>query len=164
MKQARGKKISTASKATPIRKSLKKESELQILVENGLGAVEKKHHNYIDQDLREDFSDSLNLDEAMRVAHQNDNRWDYLFGHTPSGTVVGLEPHSAKNDEISTVIRKRKMALDQLRDHLKPGVKVISWFWVASGVVDFADTERTRRQLDENGVKFVGKILLKKHI
>ena len=86
------------------------------------------------------------------------------LGHAPSSSAIGLEPHSAKTDEIDTVIRKRRAALDQLAAHLKPGALVSDWLWVASGDVHFADTERARRRLDQLGIRFVDKRVLAKHL
>lgn len=114
--------------------------------------------------MRAAFGDSLALDDAMLAGHEQENRWDYLLGHTASGAVVGLEPHSAKQDQISTVVNKRRAAKEQLEDHLRPGQMVSRWYWVASGDVHFADTERLRFQLDQNGIEFIGKRLLPKHL
>lgn len=95
----------------------------------------------------------------MKPGNDQQNRWDYLLGHGAQDVVVGLEPHCAKDGEISTVIAKRRAALDQLRSHLRNGAKISAWYWVASGTVHFADTEKARRMLDQNGVQFVGKCL-----
>jgi hypothetical protein len=100
----------------------------------------------------------------MRAGHHQENRWDYLIGHAPSTLVVGLEPHSAKRDQISTVIAKRKAAVDQLRSHLKSDARIAAWLWVASGKVHFVDTEKARRRLDQNGIRFVGTKVLRKHL
>jgi hypothetical protein len=152
------------SLATPIRKALEEQSPLQQAVRDGLGACKDAHRAYIDENLRAAFADSLDCDEAMRAIYPDDHRWDYLFGYRPSGVVIGLEPHSAKEDQISTVIEKRKAALEQLRPHLKEGARVETWLWVASGTVHFADTEKARRRLDQSGIKFVGKRVLEKHL
>lgn len=163
-KRGRTKRRPTKSKAsTPVRNALNPKSSLLSHVRDGLGAVEKGHHGYIDESLRPTFADSLNLDEAMRVGHEQENRWDYLLGHDQA-VVIALEPHSAKDDEVSTVIAKRKAAREQLQPHLKPSAQIAAWFWVASGKVHFADTEKSRRRLDENGIQFVGARLLMKHV
>lgn len=78
------------------------------------------------------FADSLDLDAALAAVHPNAHRWDYLLGHKPSGQLIGVEPHSAKEDEVGAVIKKRKAALEQLRLHLKDGTRVAAWLWVAS--------------------------------
>jgi hypothetical protein len=149
---------------TPIRSALLQGSALVTSVEDGLGAVKRAHTTYFDEAVREEFGDSLDLDEAMQKTHGQENRWDYLLGHGPSAEVIGLEPHSAKTDQISTVIAKRKAAMSQLSGHLKPGAQVKAWLWVASGNVDFADTERARIRLDDNGIRFVGRMVLGKHL
>ena len=52
----------------------------------------------------------------------------------------------------------------QLRDHLREGVKIGKWLWVASGKVHFAATEKAKVRLDENGIEFVGTKVLAKHL
>ncbi len=134
------KKRKKASTKSPIRVALIQDSSLQALVKDGLAAMKSSHRSYIDNSVRTSFADSIDLDEAMKAEHAGENRWDYLLGHMPSKRVVGLEPHSAKHDEISTVIAKRRSARDQLQTHLRPGAQIASWLWVASGKVRFADT------------------------
>lgn len=150
--------------STPIRLALEPDSDLQGSVQEGLGAVERAHRRCLAVEVRPAFGDSLDLDAAMEAAHPDENRWDYLLGHTSSGQVVALEPHSARTDEISSVIRKRKAAIEQLREHLRPGQRISSWLWVASGKNHFADTEKARRRLDENGITFVARQVLAHHL
>jgi hypothetical protein len=133
-------------------------------VSNGLRAVAPAHRAYFDETIRSAFSDSLDIDEAFRANHDKENRWDYLLGHRSSRQVIAAEPHSAKDDEIGTVIRKRKAAREQLRGHLRDGAKITKWLWVASGRVRFADTERARFRLDQNGIEFVGTRVMAKHL
>ena len=151
-------------RATPIRAALLSHSALQKLVTEHLGAVEKAHRGYIAEESKRQFADSLEIDENLRKGHEQANRWDYLLGHKATSCVVGLEPHSANDDQVQTVIRKRKSALEQLRPHFKDGAKVVAWFWVASGKNRFADTEKTRRLLDQNGITFVCAELSEKHL
>jgi hypothetical protein len=149
---------------TPVRQALKDGSVLQEKVSDGIGAVKKAHRRMLADDVRGTFGDSLDLDAALQAKHPGENRWDYLLGHNPSEQVVAVEPHSAKQDEITTVINKRKAAKDQLAGHLKPGARVSKWLWVASGKVYFADMEKTRFRLDQNGIEFVDKKVLAKHL
>lgn len=144
-----------AKTTTPIRSRLRVGSTLINQVKEGLGAVDKAHRGYIAGEIRKAFSDSLEIDENLKEGHDQENRWDYLLGYTAGACVIGLEPHSANAGEISTVIQKRKAALEQLRPHLKDGAKIAEWFWVASGKNHFLDTEKTRRLLDQNGIRFV---------
>jgi hypothetical protein len=135
---------------TPVRGALLPTSALQTRIEHGLGAMKGEHRS--------------DLDEGLRPTHGQENRWDYLLGHAPSTAVIGLEPHSAKEDEVSKVIAKCAAARDQLRSHLKANARVAAWLWVASGKVHFADTERARRRLDQHGIQFVGTRVLQKHL
>ena len=149
---------------TPVRRALKAQSPLREQVKDGLDAVQAAHRDFFDPAVRAAFADSLDLDAALLVGHEQENRWDYLLGHGASGQVVAVEPHSAKPDQIDTVIRKREAAREQLQGHLSAGAKVAKWLWVASGKVHFADTERARRRLDQKGIQFVGTKIMKKHL
>ncbi len=149
---------------TPVRRALREGSALLSSVADGLGAVKRKHRDYFDDGVRREFADSLELDEAVRQDHEQENRWDYLLGHAPSGEVIAVEPHSAKQDEITTVIQKRTAAREQLEGHLREGARVTKWLWVASGKVHFADTEKARLRLDQNGIEFVGTKVAAKHL
>lgn len=148
------------SKHTPIRAGLKEGSRLQGLVEDGLKALKKADRARIDDGLRAGFGDSLDIDAAFRESHPGGNRWDYLLGDSNSKKVVGIEPHSAHDKEVKTVIAKRKAALGHLREHWRPGVQVADWFWIASGKVDFTAHDKAVRELEQNGIRFVSKQLL----
>ncbi len=152
------------NRQTPIRRALTRRSNLLPLVADGIQAIERGHRSYIDTALRADFSDSLEIDQNLKGGHEQQHRWDYLLGKASDGSIVGLEPHSAKTDQVSKVIKKREMALLQLQMHLKPTATVSKWFWVASGNVHFANTDKERRILDQNGIQFVGTKLMKKHL
>ncbi|MDW8364048.1 MAG: hypothetical protein RMK74_16795 [Myxococcales bacterium] len=149
---------------TPLRRFLRGESALQNWVRDGMEAVKNGDREYFDQAVREDFEDSLDLDSALQAGHERENRWDYLLGHAPSKEVVAVELHSAKQNEISTVIKKRRGALEQLKVHLREGARISKWLWVAAGRVHFADTEKARRRLDQNGIEFIGKKVMARHM
>lgn len=153
-----------ARSATPVRAILVAESPLRAKVQDGLGALQGGHLGYLDEQVRAEFSDSLDLDAALAAQHPQANRWDYLLGHASRKGVIGLEPHSAKHDQVSTIIAKKKAAKDQFKPHLKEGARILKWLWVASGKVHFADTEDVRRRLDQVGIEFVGQRVLKKHL
>lgn len=148
---------------TPIRKSLVVSSHLHSFVQDGLQAMERSHRQFIEEDLRGSFIDSLDIDKGFLAGNEQENRWDYLLGHE-SRKLVGLEPHTANSKEISTVIKKREAARKHLRNHLKPGVVVSEWYWVASGKVDFTPMDKAVALLNQNGIRFVGKRVLRKSI
>ncbi len=149
---------------TPVRAALIAGSPLQRAVKDGAQALERDHRRLIAEEIRASFADSIDLDKALQQGHEEENRWDYLLGHEASQKVIGLEPHTASNHEISTVIKKRRAAIEQLRGHLKPGSSVAQWFWVASGKVDFVPIEKATLHLAQNGITFVGKALHEKHL
>jgi hypothetical protein len=149
---------------TPLRRALRADSDLQDSVRDGMAAVKRTHHDHFDPAIRSSFADSLDLDAALQAGHEQENRWDYLLGHRPSREVVAVEPHSAERDAISKVIRKRSSAREQLKAHLRDSARVSRWLWVASGRVHFADTEKARRRLDQNGIEFVGTKVMAKHL
>jgi len=47
---------------------------------------------------------------------------------------------------------------------LKVGATVAEWFWVASGTVDFTPIDKAYLRLSQEGITFVGKALLTKHL
>jgi len=147
---------------TPIRSLLALASPLIPSVLPGLKALSSTE--YIDQSIRVRFSDSLDLDKALQSQFPEDNRWDYLLGLGNPSVVVGLEAHTAHTDQVSVVIAKRAAAIRQLRGHMRKGRRVGLWLWVASGRVDFDPYEKARRRLEENGIMFVGKRVLEKHL
>ena len=110
------------------------------------------------------FADSLDIDEAFKEGREQENRWDYLLGHEPGKQVVAVEPHSASTSEVTTVINKRLAARQQLRDHLRDGVDVKIWLWVASGKVRFVPMEKAMFRLAQNGIEFVGRKITNKHL
>lgn len=118
----------------------------------------------IDVNARALFSDSLELDSALRGSYPSGNRWDNLLGHKDSLRVVGLEPHSAENSEVDTVIRKRQAAMRQLAGHLRDGKRVKMWFWVASGKIQCMPFDTKILKLSENGITFVGRALGASHL
>lgn len=149
---------------TPTRTALRRESRLTSLVRDGLQALKAADRRLIEEPIKSRLQDSLDIDAAFAETHSNENRWDYLIGDTAPERLIGLEPHSAKSDEVSTVIRKKRRALEQLRHHLKPGKKVWRWFWVSAGAVHFPDTDRVNLQLAQENIQFVGKQLQRKHL
>ncbi len=149
---------------TPVRAAIRQESRLSPLVRDGLKALKAPDKKLISEDIRERFGDSIDIDTAFLDAHPTENRWDYLLGDSETDRAFGLEPHSAKSDEVTTVILKKQRALVHLREHLKPGRRVSRWFWASPGTVHFPDTDRVKLRLAQENIVFVGKLLLKKHL
>lgn len=139
-------------------------SRLSAAIKPGIQAIPSINRSCVDDTLRSEFADSIDLDEATREQHPNDKRWDYLLGHRDFAKVVALETHSAETSEVSVVIQKRAASLVHLRAHLVDGHRVAAWYWVASGRVDFVPHEKAINRLNENGIAFVGRRLTAKDI
>jgi hypothetical protein len=148
---------------TPVREALIEGSELGDHVQDGLGAIKDRDKKYIEASIRMKFADSLNTDEAFRPGRDQEPRWDYLLGHE-NGKLIAVEPHSAKTDEINTVINKRRAALLQLQGHLKEDKPISKWLWVASGRVAFPKDSQFQRRLSQYGITFVGGCVMAKHL
>lgn len=129
-----------------------------------MGALNKAHKKLIATDAREMIADSLDIDSNLREGNEQANRWDYLLGIDSTTKIVAFEPHSAHTSEVSTVISKRRAALQQLAAHLRAGAHVSAWLWVASGRVDFVPHDKAVRRLDQEGITFVGERLRRQHL
>jgi hypothetical protein len=103
--------------------------------------------------------DSLDLDAATSAEHPEANRWDYILSVRANDNLVGVEPHSARDDQVTTVIAKKQHSAQVLRDHLKAGSRVSAWIWVSSGRVKFSKMDPAIRRLDQNGIRFAGTII-----
>lgn len=149
--------------STPVRALLIPTSELHEHVADGLDAVKKSERGYLEASIRSGFTDSIDIDEALKPGRDQDHRWDYLLGWGAEH-VVALEPHSATNHEVKTVISKKKAALQQLQPHVNPTRSVRAWFWVASGKNDLTPLDKKRLILNQNGITFVAPMLTAKHL
>lgn len=149
---------------TPIRSALRADSVLLPRIQGGLAALSTAHAACIDDAARARFVESLDLDSALREQHADQPRWDYLVGDDPVRMIVGIEVHSARDGEVAAVIAKRRGAIQQLRSQLRPGKRIDAWYWLASGRVDFLHNERAVFRLAQNGIAFVGRRLLVKHL
>jgi hypothetical protein len=144
-------KLSTILQASPLRTRVKP----------GAGALIKRDLQLIDERERKKIGESLDLDGASRAEHPSKNRWDYLLSLPAAGRVVALEPHTARDSEVGVVIAKRAFALQYLRSHMPPRYRIAEWYWVCHGSVNFSNMDRARRQLDQQGITFVGRRLRK---
>lgn len=129
------------------------------IVQVGMAAFANADVRLIAEDQRTRIGDSLDLDAASKDEDPESNRWDYIVSIPDLAEFIGIEPHSAKDSEISVVIAKRKHATEYLRNHLEDGYRIIRWFWVSHGTVSFSKMDRARRRLDQNGIAFAGRML-----
>jgi hypothetical protein len=122
--------MKTTPRHTPVREALAAHSTITAFVQDGMGAVKDKDKKFINASIRTQFSDSLDTDEAFRVGRDQEPRWDYLLGQE-NRSLIAVEPHSAKTDEIKAVINKKRALTQQRNGHLKPGMQISKWLWVA---------------------------------
>lgn len=156
-------KEDSCSTPTPAREALEDNSYLVNHVQDGLGAIKDKDKKLIDASIRTQFADSLDTDEAFRVGRDQEPRWDYLLGHE-NRNLIAVEPHSAKTDEIQAVINKKRALRQQLNGHLKDGIHISKWLWVASGTVCFPRGSKHEIKLSQSGIRFVGRCVMTKHL
>ena len=142
-----------------LKAALREKSRLCDLVQAGMGAFGHVDVKLIAEDQRPRIGDSLDLDAASKEEHPEANRWDYIVSILDLKEFIGVEPHSAKDSEISVVIAKKKHATEYLRNHLQDGYRITRWFWVSHGTVGFSRMDRARRRLDQNGIAFAGRML-----
>jgi hypothetical protein len=147
------------ARKTHLKEALTGQSRLRDLVHAGIGAFSTVDFKLIAQDQRPRIGDSLDLDAASKDEHPEANRWDYIVSIPDLEELAGIEPHSAKDSEISVVVSKKKHAIEYLRDHLQDGYRITRWYWVCHGTVSFSKMDRARRRLDQNGIQFVGRLL-----
>jgi hypothetical protein len=140
-----------------LRNALRPESALLPAVVDGLGAFSPRHRALVAISERTKIGDSLDLDEALRRAFPNANRWDYVFSVPRSGKLIALEPHTARDAEISVLVAKKRHAMEQLRRNLRPQHAVSEWLWVSQGRTSFSSMERATRRLAQAGIKYLGR-------
>jgi hypothetical protein len=147
------------ARARHLKEALHDRSQLRGHVRGAMGAFEGVDVKLIAEDQRPRIGDSLDLDAASQSEHPEANRWDYIISVPDSQRLAGIEPHTARDSEISVVILKKNHATEYLRSHLQEGYRITKWYWVTHGRVGFSKMERARRRLDQNGIEFAGRLL-----
>lgn len=125
----------------------------------GLGGMLARDRQLILHAQRARITDSLNLEAAMAAAGHAGKKWDYLLSIRDTGKVVALEPHPAFDSEIPAIVQKRREARLFLASHFRSGAAVHRWLWVSHGPCSFNRNERARRELDQNGIEYVGRLV-----
>jgi hypothetical protein len=134
-----------------------KPASLLPAVQNGMGAFLARDRSLIAATERHKIGDSLDLDEALWQDFPTAHRWDYVFSVPGSAKLMALEPHTAKDSEISVLIAKKRHAATQLRTHLQPKYAISDWLWVSHGRTSFSRMEQATRRLAQAGIKYLGR-------
>ena len=95
---------------------------------------------------------SVALDDALKAAYPNSNRWDYGLGlPTERGEqVLWLEVHHAASGETDRVIRKLQWLKEWLRNEAPALERMPAKFvWLLSNVESNPNDRRKRQQLAE---------------
>jgi hypothetical protein len=147
------------AKSGPISEFLVDDSSLRPEVRPGIQGLLEVDKSRLAMELRKQIGDSLNLDDVLKAAHPNDNRWDYLVGISQSNAVVAIEVHHANSDQVSVIIRKKIAAKSQLQSHTKSGFHIRKWVWISSGAVNILRLDKEKLRLAAAGIQLVGRTM-----
>lgn len=102
---------------------------------------------------------SVDIDSAVRDRYPNSSRWDYALGYDRKTHFV--EVHTAKTDEVSSVLKKLQWLKDFLiQDAPDLNKEPKAFHWVASGRVSILPNSHQARQLAKQGIKVIGQLTL----
>ncbi|MCT7988121.1 hypothetical protein [Laspinema olomoucense] len=95
---------------------------------------------------------SVDIDTTLVASYPNDSRWDYALGY--DGNTYFVEVHSAKTDEVKTVLKK----LAWLKDFLIQEAPELNqepkqFHWIASSSNHILPQSSQSRQLANSGLK-----------
>jgi hypothetical protein len=102
---------------------------------------------------------SVDIDSAVKSTYPNDSRWDYAVGY--NGKTYFIEVHSAKTDEVKSVLKKLQWLKDFLtKDSPDFDKERKSFHWVASSGNHILPNSSQARQLAKSGIIVVGQLTL----
>jgi hypothetical protein len=97
---------------------------------------------------------SVNLDDCLKAALPNENRWDYMFSYKDK--VYFVEVHPAQTSEVRLMLRK----LGWLKNWLQTQAPSIerqkapnAFIWIASGRTAILPTSPQYRLVIQKGLK-----------
>lgn len=139
-----------AIEATPLLKNA---------LQNGLKALGSNSSKVKPSDPRK-CEGSVDIDTAVKSTYPNDSRWDYALGY--DGTTHFIEVHTAKTDEVKSVLKK----LEWLKEFLSKDAPELHkepkrFHWIASHGNHILPNSSQARQLATSGIKVVKELSLK---
>jgi hypothetical protein len=106
---------------------------------------------------------SVDIDTCTTNRYPNASRWDYVFSY--NGKAYFVEVHSAKTDEVSTVLRKLQWLKDWLRVHA-PQINSLKaskpFYWIQSRDFAIPRTSPQYRKAITAGLKPIPRLNLLK--
>jgi hypothetical protein len=137
--------------------ALVKKSGLRASVRANLDAIKNTDRQLILETDRQKIVDAIDLDAATQRQYPNSHRWDYIV--CASNSLIGIEPHPAKDDQLRSIVEKKNHAQLVLTAELINGARVSRWIWVTRGRVKFSQNEKAQRYLAQNGIEFQGRLV-----
>jgi hypothetical protein len=103
---------------------------------------------------------SVDIDTAVKSTYPNASRWDYALGY--DGTTHFIEVHTAKTDEVKSVLNK----LQWLKDFLSKDAPELDkepkrFHWIAYNGNHILPNSSQARQLAKSGITVVRELSLK---
>ncbi len=102
---------------------------------------------------------SVDIDTAVKSIYPNASRWDYAVGY--NGKTYFIEVHTAKTDEVKSVLKKLQWLKDFLiNDAPELNKEPKSFHWIASNANHILPGSLQFRQLTLKGIKPVKELTL----
>ena len=129
--------VSVTESSDTLRSICEDSSILKPYVTPGLGAFANNDRKKIKVPSTSLLNCSVNLDEASRMSHPHENRWDYALDY--DGKAFFIEIHPAHTSEIECMVKKvlfvKKWLTSVAPEILRlPGTR--EFYWVSSGTTD----------------------------
>ncbi len=102
---------------------------------------------------------SVDIDAAVKSIYPNASRWDYAVGY--DGITYFIEVHTAKTDEVKSVLNKLQWLQDFLvRDAPNLNKEKKRFHWIASSGNHLLPNSPQARQLAQKGIKIISQLTL----
>ena len=131
---------------------------LQNAWESGLKALGSNSIKVKPNDTRK-CEGSVDIDTTVKSIYPNESRWDYALGY--DGKTHFIEVHTAKTDEVKSVLNKRKWLQDFLiNDAPELNKEPKHFHWISSDGNHILPNSSQARQLAQSGIKVVRELRL----
>jgi hypothetical protein len=144
--------------------AIEKTPNLEKAHQMGLQALRAEDRRHIDAEDTRHLTGSVYVDAALQKADPHGNRWDYAIGYQHANraeeVIYWVEPHTASDAQVKTVIKKAQWLLTWL----KGAGKLLDAFereivWVSSGATSFTLSAPQNKQMALVGLQHRGSVL-----